>query len=105
MLHTNVKTGPVKGQLWNILFLLTILTIMSKLRKEYEYVLAFSVKSLEDVTTRYTQQLPVVQKRRGKKDNVEQFRDLLQSIILRNHQMKRYCAQGICYVFQVYVYA
>ena len=44
--------------------------------KKYAYVLAFSANSLEDVTTRYTQQWPVVQKRRGKKDKVEEFKEI-----------------------------
>lgn len=44
--------------------------------KKYEYVLAFSTNSLEDVTTRYTQQWHIVQKRRGKKDRVEEFKEI-----------------------------
>ncbi|HEX2305715.1 MAG TPA: transglutaminase domain-containing protein [Nitrososphaeraceae archaeon] len=44
--------------------------------KKYEYVLAFSANSLEDVTTRYTQQWLMVQKRRGKKDKVEEFKEI-----------------------------
>ena len=44
--------------------------------KKYEYVLAFSANCLEDVTPRYTQQWPVVQKRRGKKDKVEEFKEI-----------------------------
>jgi len=44
--------------------------------KKYEYVLAFSANSLEDVTTRYTQQWLMVQKRRGKKDKVDEFKEV-----------------------------
>ena len=44
--------------------------------KNYEYVLAFSANSVEDVTTRYTQQWPRVQKRRGRKDKMEKLREI-----------------------------
>jgi peptide-N4-(N-acetyl-beta-glucosaminyl)asparagine amidase len=44
--------------------------------KKYEYVLAFSANSLEDVTTRYSQQWPIVQKRRGKKDKLVEFKEI-----------------------------
>lgn len=44
--------------------------------KKYEYVLAFSANSLEDVTTRYTQRWLMVQKRRGKNDKVEEFNEI-----------------------------
>ena len=44
--------------------------------KKYEYVLAFSANTIEDVTTHYTQQWPMVQKRRGKKDKVEEFKEI-----------------------------
>jgi len=44
--------------------------------KKYECVLAFSANSLEDVTTRYTQQWLMVQKRRGKKDKVDEFKEV-----------------------------
>jgi len=38
--------------------------------------LAFSANSLEDVTTRYTQQWLMVQKKRGKKDKIEGFKEI-----------------------------
>ncbi|MDW0137212.1 MAG: hypothetical protein QOK70_05470, partial [Nitrososphaeraceae archaeon] len=44
--------------------------------KKYEYVLAFSANSIEDVTTHYTQQWLKVQKRRGKKDKIEEFKEI-----------------------------
>ena len=44
--------------------------------KNYEYVLAFSAHSVEDVTTRYTQQWPIVQKRRGRKDKMEKLQEI-----------------------------
>ena len=44
--------------------------------KNYEYVLAFSANSVEDVTTRYTQQWSVVQKRRGRKNKMEKLREI-----------------------------
>ena len=44
--------------------------------KNYDYVLAFSANSLEDVTTRYTQQWPAVQKRRGKKNKIDEFKEV-----------------------------
>jgi len=44
--------------------------------KKYEYVLAFSANSIEDVTTRYAQQWLIVQKRRGKKDKIEEFKEI-----------------------------
>ena len=44
--------------------------------KNYEYVLAFSANSVEDVTTRYTQQWPVVQKRRGRKDKMKELQEI-----------------------------
>ena len=44
--------------------------------KNYEYVLAFSTNSVEDVTTRYTEQWPIVQKRRGRKDKMEKLREI-----------------------------
>ena len=47
--------------------------------KEYEYILAFSPNSIEDVTTWYTEKLQMVQKRRGKKDKM----DLLKKIYAR----------------------
>lgn len=42
--------------------------------KKYKYVLAFSANGLEDVTRNYTQYWQTVQKRRGKKDKLEEFR-------------------------------
>jgi hypothetical protein len=39
-------------------------------------VLAFSANSIEDVTTRYTQQWLIVQNRRGKKDKLDEFKEL-----------------------------
>jgi Rad4 transglutaminase-like domain len=48
---------------------------MSKIGgKKYGYVLAFSANGLEDVTRNYTQHWQVIQKRRGKKDKLEEFR-------------------------------
>ena len=44
--------------------------------KNYEYVIAFSANSVEDVTTRYTQHWPIVQKRRGRKDKMEKLREI-----------------------------
>ena len=44
--------------------------------KNYEYVLAFSANSVEDVTTRYTQQWYLVQKRRGRKDKMKELREI-----------------------------
>ena len=44
--------------------------------KKYEYILAFSANSIEDVTTRYTQLWPIVQKRRGKKDKLDELKEL-----------------------------
>jgi peptide-N4-(N-acetyl-beta-glucosaminyl)asparagine amidase len=44
--------------------------------KNYEYVLAFSANSVEDVTTRYTQQWNLVQKRRGRKDKMKELREI-----------------------------
>jgi Transglutaminase-like superfamily len=44
--------------------------------KKYQYVLAFSADSLEDVTTRYTQLWPLVQKRRGKKDKLVELKEI-----------------------------
>lgn len=44
--------------------------------KNYEYVLAFSANGVEDVTTRYTQRWPIVQKRRGRKDKMEKLREI-----------------------------
>jgi hypothetical protein len=44
--------------------------------KKYEYVLAFSTNSIEDVTTRYTQQWLIVQKRRGKKDKLDELKEI-----------------------------
>jgi peptide-N4-(N-acetyl-beta-glucosaminyl)asparagine amidase len=42
--------------------------------KKYEYVLAFYATDLEDVTSNYTQNWQMVQKRRGKKNKLEEFR-------------------------------
>jgi hypothetical protein len=42
--------------------------------KKYEYVLAFGATDLEDVTRNYTQNWQTVQKRRGKKNKLEEFR-------------------------------
>ena len=47
--------------------------------KEYEYILAFSPNSIEDVTTSYTEKWQMVQQRRGKKDKT----DLLKKIYSR----------------------
>ncbi len=44
--------------------------------KNYEYVLAFSANCVEDVTTRYTQQWYLVQKRRGRKDKMKELREI-----------------------------
>jgi hypothetical protein len=44
--------------------------------KKYEYVLAYSANNIEDVTTRYTQQWLIVQRTRGKKDKVEEFKEI-----------------------------
>jgi peptide-N4-(N-acetyl-beta-glucosaminyl)asparagine amidase len=44
--------------------------------KKYEYVLAFSANDLEDVTKRYTEHWPIVQKRRGKKDKVDELKEI-----------------------------
>ena len=42
--------------------------------KKYEYVLAFSTNGLEDVTRNYTQHWQLIQKRRGRKDKREEFK-------------------------------
>jgi peptide-N4-(N-acetyl-beta-glucosaminyl)asparagine amidase len=42
--------------------------------KKYEYVLAFGATDLEDVTRNYTQNWQTVQKRRGNKNKLEEFR-------------------------------
>jgi Transglutaminase-like superfamily len=42
--------------------------------KKYEYVLAFGATALEDVTRNYTQNWQTLQKRRGKKNKLEEFR-------------------------------
>jgi Transglutaminase-like superfamily len=44
--------------------------------KKYVYVLAFSANDLEDVTKRYTEHWPIVQKRRGKKDKVDELKEI-----------------------------
>jgi peptide-N4-(N-acetyl-beta-glucosaminyl)asparagine amidase len=44
--------------------------------KKYEYILAFSANSIEDVTTRYTQQWLIIQNRRGKKDKLDEFKEI-----------------------------
>ena len=44
--------------------------------KKYEYVLAFSPNCIEDVTIHYTEQWPMVQKRRGKIDKIEEFKEI-----------------------------
>ena len=48
--------------------------------KQYEYVLAFSYNSLQDVTRYYTKKWNKVKKRREKKDEI----DILRKIYLRN---------------------
>ena len=49
---------------------------MSKIGGRIWDVLAFSSNCIEDVTTHYTQQWLIVQKRRGKKDKMEEFKEI-----------------------------
>jgi hypothetical protein len=47
--------------------------------KKYEYILAFSATTIEDVTKNYTEKWQVVQKRRRKNDKI----DLLKKMYLK----------------------